>query len=150
MAREVEEEYIETGKASLVYVDFIVHEEALLAAEAAHCAGEQDAFWEYHDKLFEEQGETDYTAENLKAFAEELDLETESFNTCLEENRYREFVAAQTQQAQQIGLRGTPTFLINEQVVPGLIDFEQMSEIIEEELAKPTEEEGGDTPTPTP
>lgn len=150
MAREVEEEYIETGKANLVYVDFVVHEDAVLAAEAAHCAGEQDAFWTYHDKLFEEQSETEFTADNLKAFAEELDLETESFNTCLDENRYREFVAAQTQQAQQIGLRGTPTFLINEQVIPGLVDFEQMSEIIEEELAKPAEEGSDNAPTPTP
>ncbi len=147
MAREVEREYIDTGKVQLVYVDFVVHEDALLAAEAAHCAGEQDSFWEYHDKIFEEQGKRDYTAENLKAFAEELGLETEPFNACLEENRYREFVIAQTQQAQQLGLEGTPTFLVNQQLIPGLVDFEQLSQIIEEELAKP-EEESTVTPTP--
>lgn len=147
MAREVESEYIDTGKANLVYVDFVVHEAALLAAEAAHCAGDQEAFWEYHDKLFEEQGATEFTAENLKVFAEDLELETESFDTCLDERKYQEFVIAQTQQSQQLGLEGTPTFLINQQVIPGLADFEQMSQIIEEELTKAQE---GEEATPTP
>ncbi len=131
----------------MVFVDFVVHEDALLAAEAAHCAGDQDAFWVYHDKLFEEQGETKYTAENLKAFAEELELDTDDFGVCLDENKYREFVIAQTQQSRQAGLQGTPTFLINQQAIPGLVDFEQMSQIIEDELAK-AEAEGEVTPTP--
>lgn len=131
-----------------MYVDFVVKgEPALLAAEAAHCAGEQEAFWQYHDMLFEQQFKKEFTAENLKGFAEELELDTESFGTCLDENRYREFVIAQTQQAQQIGLRGTPSFFVNQQFIPGLVDFEQMKEIIEQELAKPAEE-GSATSTP--
>lgn len=149
MAREVEKEYVETGKVLVVYVDFIVKgEPALLAAEAAHCAGAQDAFWSYHDLLYERQFEKDYSSKNLKGYAEELGLDVESFGTCLDEHQYRDFVIAQTQQAQQIGLTGTPSFIINRQLIPGLPEFEQMKEIIEEELAKAATESAG-TPTPT-
>lgn len=148
MAREVEKEYIEAGLVRLVYVDFVVRgEAAALAAEAAHCAGDQDAFWEYHDLLFDRQSTEEFNVKSLKKFAEELELGAEAFGTCLDEHRYRNFVLAQTRQAQEMGLRGTPTFFINEQVVPGLIDFEQMSAIIEEELAK-VREGGGSEGTP--
>ncbi|RME48555.1 MAG: hypothetical protein D6791_02990 [Chloroflexi bacterium] len=149
MAREVEKEYVETGKVRLVYVDFIVKgEPGVLAAEAAHCAGEQDAYWAYHDLLFDQQFEKEITSENLKGYAEELGLDTESFAQCLDENRYRELVIGLTQEGRRIGLQGTPSFLVNEQFIPGLPDFEQMKQIIEEELAKAAEA-GTNTPTPT-
>lgn len=137
MAREVEKAYVATGKVRLVYVDFIVKgEPALLAAEASHCAGEQEAYWLYHDLLFERQFEQEITGNYLKGVAEELGLDTESFGTCLDENRYRGFVISLTEEARQIGLQGTPSFIINEQLIPGLADFEQMKQIIDEELAK--------------
>lgn len=147
MAREVEDEYIEAGQVQLVFVDFVVHEDALLAHEAAHCAGEQETYWEYHDVLFENQTEVEFTAANLKGFAEGLGLESEAFGECLDENRFREFVLAQTQRASEIGLQGTPTFFINDEVVPGLLEYEQMQEVIEQELAQ-VEESRAVTPTP--
>jgi protein-disulfide isomerase len=147
MAREVEDEYIQTGQVQLIYVDFVVHEDALLAHEAAHCAGEQDAYWEYHDVLFENQSTVEFTAENLKGFAEELGLDTEAFGECLDGNRFRGFVLAQTQRASEIGLQGTPTFLVNDEVIPGLPDYSQLQEIIEQELTQIEQEQ---TVTPTP
>jgi len=148
VAREVEKAYVATGKVRLVYVDFVVKgESALLAAEAAHCAGEQDAFWPYHDLLFERQFEEEISGDYLKGLAEELGLDTENFGTCLDEERYRDSVISLTQEARKIGLQGTPSFIINEQLIPGLANFEQMSQIIDEELAKATEA-GSATPTP--
>ncbi len=149
MAREVEKAYIETGKARFVYVDFIVEgESSLLAAEAAHCAGEQDAFWPYHDLLFEQQSRQEINNESLKGYAEQLGLDTKSFGTCLDENKYRDLVLGLTQEAHKIGLKGTPSFIINKQLIPGLPDFEQMKQVIDEELAKAAEA-GSSTPTPT-
>ena len=158
MAREVEEAYIDTGTVRLIYVDFPVHgEPAILAAEAAHCAGKQDAFWTYHDVLFEKQFKEDFTIENLKKFATELELASEDFDACLDNNEFREEVVAQLQQAQQIGLRGTPSFIVRPslgddrgQFIPGLADFEQMSAVIETELAKTSGEEAGSTDDNTP
>jgi protein-disulfide isomerase len=147
VAREVEDEYIEAGQVQLVFVDFVVHEDALLAHEAAHCAGEQDMYWEYHDVLFENQAQVEFTAANLNGFADELGLDSEAFADCLDDNRFREFVLAQTQRASEIGLQGTPTFFINDEVVPGLLEYEQMQEVIEQELAQ-VEESQAVTPTP--
>lgn len=148
MAREVEKAYVATGKVRLVYVDFIVKgEPALLAAQAAHCAGEQQAFWPYHDLLFERQFAQEIDGDYLKGFAEELGLDAGSFGACLDENRYRGVVIGLTREAQRIGLTGTPSFIVNEQLIPGLADFEQMKQVIDEELAKATEG-GSGTPAP--
>lgn len=147
MAREVEDEYIESGQVQLIFVDFVVHKDALLAHEAAHCAGQQGMYWEYHDLLFENQTQVEFTADNLKELAAELGLDSESFDACLDENRFREFVLAQTQRASEVGLQGTPTFLINDEVVPGLLEYPQMREVIEQELAQ-VEASQAATPTP--
>src|SRR3989344_1487036 len=55
---QIEKNYVDTGKVYFVYKDFPlseIHPFAQQAAEAALCAGEQGKFWEYHDKLFENQ-----------------------------------------------------------------------------------------------
>src|SRR6185503_12656272 len=60
--REVEprlrKDYVDTGKVKLVFRDFPIvrdHPEAMLAAMAVDCAGEQSKYWQYHDKVFREQ-----------------------------------------------------------------------------------------------
>ena len=55
---QLEQEYIKTGKVKLVLRDMpleAIHPQALKAAEAAHCAGEQGKYWEMHDRLFANQ-----------------------------------------------------------------------------------------------
>lgn len=109
------------------------------AAEASECAAEQDAFWEYHDLLFEKQaGENQgaFNQENLKGFAEELALDTASFNECLDSGRYTELVSNQTQTAQAVGVRSTPAFLINGTPLVGAQPFENFQSIIEQKLAE--------------
>ena len=52
---QLEAKYIDTGNLRLVVKDFplSIHGHARKAAQAAHCAGEQDRFWEMHDLLFD-------------------------------------------------------------------------------------------------
>lgn len=117
-------------------------EESGWAAEASECAAEQDAFWEYHDLLFERQSGENQGAFNkdiLKGFAEELGLDTAAFNECLDSGRYADVVANQTQTAQAVGVRSTPAFLINGTPVVGAQPFENFQTIIEQKL----EEAGG-------
>ncbi len=54
----IEDNYIDTGKVKFVYRDFPLsfHPQAQPAAEAAECANEQGKFWDYHDKIFNNQG----------------------------------------------------------------------------------------------
>jgi protein-disulfide isomerase len=104
------------------------------AAEAAECAGDQDAFWEYHDYLFSHQnGENQgaFSKDNLKGFAATLNLDTKAFNTCLDSGKYAQFVQDQTNLARQLGVQSTPTFAVNGQGVTGAQSFDTFQKLIE-------------------
>lgn len=130
----IKEEYIDTGKVRYVFRDFPLgfHEHAHKAAEAAECAHDQDRYWEYHDLLFENQGALDL--ESLKQYAEELELDTEEFNECLDSGRHAEEVAADIKDATEFGVAGTPSFFVNSYSVSGAMPFEAFKQLIEAEL----------------
>jgi protein-disulfide isomerase len=114
-------------------------QESQWAAEASECAAEQDAFWEYHDYLFENHGGENqgaFNKDNLKRFAVELELDAEAFNQCLDSGRNAQLVQTETTSGQQIGIRSTPTFLVNGQPVVGAQPYEVFEQIIEQELDK--------------
>jgi len=129
-------EYIDTGKVKLIYRDFPLsfHPEAQPAAEAAECANEQGKFKEYHDMIFENQsqiGDATY-----KRWAAELGLDTEQFNSCVDEGKYRAEVQADFAAGQAAGVSGTPTFFINGQKIVGAQPFSVFQQIIDAELAQ--------------
>lgn len=110
--------------------------ESLWAGEASECAAEQDAFWAYHDRLFEAQsGENRgaFSKENLKQIAAELGLEQEAFDECLDSGKYASVVQAETQQARSLGVQSTPSFLINGRPLIGAQSFEVFESYIEAE-----------------
>jgi len=111
-----------------------IHPNAIPASIAVHCASEQDAFWEYHDLLFNMQfGLGD---EAYQSYAQNLDLDLGSFNTCLGSGRYDRAVLADTSILTNINAPvSTPTFFINGQYVAGAQPFEIFAQLIEEELA---------------
>lgn len=133
---QIEQEYIETGKAKLVYRDFPLsfHAQAQKAAEAAECAGEQDAYWEMHDTLFE-KGVSGEEA-SFKQYAADLGLDTEAFNTCLDSGAMAAEVAQDMREGQAAGITGTPGFVINGQRVVGAQPFSAFKQVIDAELAK--------------
>ncbi|HHH41140.1 MAG TPA: hypothetical protein ENK56_03960 [Chloroflexi bacterium] len=97
-----------------------IGDESRWAAEASECANEQGRFWDYYDKLFEEQsGENvgTFSKENLKRFAAELGLDTERFNQCLDSGRYQTKVQQELIEGRQKGVRGTPTLFVNGQLI---------------------------------
>ena len=112
-------------------------EESAWAAEASECASDQDAFWEYHDKLFASQsGENQgaFNKDNLKKFAADLKLDTAKFNECLDSGKYTQAIQDQTNAAQQLGVRSTPAFVINGIPVMGAQPFDAFKQVIETEL----------------
>lgn len=131
----LEEEYIKTGKLKFVYRDFPLdfHQFAKKAAEAAECANEQNKFWEYHDKLFENQQALDITS--LKRYAQELGLDTAKFNECLDSGKYANEVQKDVQDGMAYGVSGTPTFFINGIEVVGAQPYSVFKRIIDQELA---------------
>lgn len=113
--------------------------ESLWAAEAAECANEQGQFWAYHETLFaNQQGENRgaFERDALKNMAVALGLEPEAFNECLDSGKYRSHVQAERADAQARNVRLTPTFIINGELVEGLLPFAQLQSRIETALSQ--------------
>jgi protein-disulfide isomerase len=114
-------------------------EPSIRAAEASECAADQDAFWPYHDRLVEAlavEGNREFTAEDLNQYAEELELDTETFSECLASGKYNQLVIQQTIASQSdYMVRGTPMFLVNGRMVSGAQPFEAFQQVIDMSLS---------------
>lgn len=137
---KIVEEFVKTGKVRFVFRSFqFIGEESQWAAEAAECANEQGKFWEFYDKLYSSQaGENAgaFRKKNLEGFAAELGLQTEQFNQCLASGKYTDKVKAETLEAQNLGLRSTPSVLVNGELVEGGGQYEILSAKILQAVSK--------------
>ena len=132
--RQIQEKYAETGLVRLEFKNFaFLTDESVLAAEASLCANDQEQFWPYHDMLFANPGS--YSKSNLKSYAQELELDTELFNSCLDGGEHSQDVQRQVEEGHAKGVSATPTLYINEIELVGARSFEDYEEIIEHELA---------------
>ena len=132
--------YIETGKANLVFVDLaFLGNDSPLAAQASYCAEDQEMYWKYHDLLYASQ-ESNIdggwaNSERLKAFAFSLGLNMELFESCLDSEKYSKRVQYNIQQARENGIRGTPGFFIvgpdGQQKVSGAQPFSVFKQILD-------------------
>jgi protein-disulfide isomerase len=133
--RQLKEDYADTGQVRFVFRHFaFIGDESLWAAEATECANEQGRFWEYHDKLFEEQGGENvgvFSPANLKGFAADLELDTEQFNQCLDSGKYEAKVKQETAEGQRNGVRGTPTVFVNGQMINNGSNYQVLQGAIE-------------------
>lgn len=100
------------------------HPAAMPAALASECAAEQGKFWEMHDKLFEDAGESNLTVEEFKKDGRELGLKMEKFTECLTTEKYKTKITNQMNLGKQAGADGTPTFFVNGEVYPGAYPYE--------------------------
>ena len=120
---QLQERFIETGIARLVWHDFAWYgDESDLAANAARCAGDQGQFWDYHDLLFDRQSGTNngtFSRDNLVRLGSILGLEARPFESCVDGNTYRAAIAADMNRVRQLGLNGTPSFTIGDQRIVG-------------------------------
>jgi len=131
-------EYVDTGKVKFVYKHMaILGQESVWAAEASECAADQGKFWEYHDLVFDRQaGENQgaFNKDKLLAMAQELKLDMARFEPCLKNDQTQGRVQADTQEGQQVGVRGTPTFFVNGRAVVGAVPLQEFRPIIEQAL----------------
>lgn len=112
----VVENYIETGKANLVFVDLaFLGRDSLRAASASYCAEEQGKYWEFHDLLYNSQEGIDSgwaNSERLKAFAFSLGLDMKLFDNCVDSGKFAKRVQYNIPEAKKQGATGTQTFFI--------------------------------------
>ena len=134
---QLKKEYIDTGKVRFVYRDYplnAIHPQAQKAAEAAECADDQGKFWEYHDKIFENQQAIDVVS--LKQYAVGLKLDTGKFDSCLDSGKYAEEVRKDTADGDNAGVQGTPHFVIGKSSLSGAQPFANFKAAIDAELQK--------------
>ena len=121
-------------QVSLVYKDFPLpmHAHAARAAEGARCAGAQGKFWEFHDFLFATKK---LQESDMKAEARVLKLDATRFDECLDKQEQFEGLKKDAQDAQRLGLTGTPSFFINGRFMSGAIGYAKLRDTVSRELS---------------
>lgn len=110
------------------------HQDAQLAHEAAQCAHDQGKFWDFHDALFENQG--DLKIDALRKHAVDLGLDMTKFNQCVDGRTHQAAVTAEMQGGGELGVSGTPAFFINGRYLSGAVPFPEFQTIIDDELSR--------------
>ena len=140
---QIKKEFIDTGKIKFVYRDFPLdfHPQAKNSAEAAQCANEQGRFWEFHDKIFEEQekkgeGTIQFTLQDIKKWASEIGVNSDKFNSCLDSGKYKSEVEKDYTEGSSYGVSGTPTTFVNGKPIVGAQPYSVLKSEIENALEK--------------
>ena len=111
---KLKQEFIDTGKVRWVVRDMPLgfHKNARKAAQAAHCAGEQDKFWEMRGVLFANAKKLE--EENLPSYAQTLGLDMKAFDACLASDRHLAAIDKSMKDAGGVQITGTPTFVVGQ------------------------------------
>jgi protein-disulfide isomerase len=107
------------------------------AGVAAECAGQQGAFWDMHDWLFQEQGEwvaVEDVAQVLKAQAAALGLDADAYSACLDQGTRAEKVQQDVAIAQQNELGPAPQFVVFFGEQAGVVPLAELRDVIDQLL----------------
>lgn len=129
--KQIMESYGNDVRHVFKYLPLEGRRNSLIAARAAHCAGEQDLFWQFHDALF---ASGDRSRESLDQIAAELGLGKERFQTCLGSEQSRTAVVKDIETARSLRIDGTPSFMVNGKLLKGALSFADFQELIDREL----------------
>lgn len=113
----------------IVFRDYPLHENSVDLANAARCAGEQNKFWEIHDIFFANQDKLTSSGDELRvallSITQTLGINSDQFNTCLDEQRYLIDIKQDFQDGETLQIQGTPTWFINGKRLTGYMPEEQ-------------------------
>jgi protein-disulfide isomerase len=138
--KQVIDEYVKKGKVKVSYKHYpFLADSSLPKAHVAECAAEQGKFWQMHDVLFSGQigrGTADEIAAQATELSGSLGMDATRFGECMKSDAVRQRIAADAQEAQQVGVRGTPSFLINGKPLVGAQPFAAFSLAIEQAASR--------------
>ena len=133
----IDSAYIAEGKVSYLWIAYANpgHAQAFVSTEAAYCAGAAGKFWPMHDILFERQDEWSGAADPYALFvgyAEEIDIDRESFGSCVRNSTLAPLVLRDYTSVTQAGISSTPYFILGDSVaLRGAADFGTFSSAID-------------------
>jgi len=121
------------GQLRLIYRDYETHSGSLPFAEAARCAGEQEAFWQMNEYIFDHQSTLD--PNRIGDYATILGLDSAAVSSCVASRRYEAAINSDGDLAAKAGAEGTPTFFVNGQLLDGAQSYDQLSAAVDSALA---------------
>lgn len=138
-AERIRKEYVKSGKVRFVFFDFPLpmHQHAQAAAIAARCAGKQDQFWPYHDRLYATQAKWAEQSDPRSTFldiAVETGVDSGQLKQCMAGQETLATIKAESDAGKAIKLRATPTVLVNNTVFVGGPTYDQLKKAIDDAL----------------
>jgi protein-disulfide isomerase len=145
---QLDKDYVSTGKVKYFFRNLPLtagHPNAFRAAEAAHCAAEQGKFWQAHDRFFANQNTLN--PNDWLPHARALGLDVFKFDECLKSGKFDEGINKDIEEAQSLGIEGTPAFLIGllardgktvsvRKVIMGADPYDSFKQTLDELLSK--------------
>jgi len=133
---EIIKDYVNTGKAKLVYKYSIGHSGAKPATLVAFCLNDQGLFWEMHDLAFANQDDVEDLSK-MKMLAQSIRADMTKLNSCLDSNKYDSKLDEDEALGQQIGIGGTPAIYSNGiKVANGAESYVKVKQAIEAVFAQ--------------
>ncbi len=147
--KQLFDEYVSTGKVRFVFKDFPLngHPLAKPYAVSVRCAGEEGKYFEMHDKMYLEQGKlaggkytlVSATSDDVVKWAGELGLDTNTYFDCLVSNKFDSLIGENAEEAANIGITGTPSFVVGKTngegvLVVGAVPYSTLKAKIDEML----------------
>jgi protein-disulfide isomerase len=142
---KINETYIQTGKANLVFKHLPNRgTDSMGAAIAAQCTNDQGMFWQFHNLLYKNQGPIDsgwVSKDNLKKFASKIGgLDIQKFNSCFDGQKYKSLVERDIALGASFGFQDTPNFIIvnsdgyNAEIIKGAQPFAAFEALVDKKL----------------
>lgn len=141
---QIVKEYVDTGKAKIAFRHFpltSIHPNAQKAAEASECANDQGKFWEFHDELFKNQPTwsnqtADVAATTFTTYAGTVGIDTGAFASCVQSGKFAQAVNDDAADGQKAYVSGTPSFVINGNLIVGAVPYATFKQTLDQELNK--------------
>jgi protein-disulfide isomerase len=131
---QIKDEYGDKVRFVFKHMPLSIHPQAPGAHAAAEAAHRQGKFWEMYDLIFENQRDLDPAT--FERYAEKLDLDMKQFRKDVEAEEVKRRIAEDMQQAQTLGVTGTPSFFINGRFLSGAQPFANFKRYIDDALEK--------------
>ncbi|MBI2711313.1 MAG: thioredoxin domain-containing protein [Bdellovibrio sp.] len=133
---QIKKKYGNKVKLTFRHFPLPMHPNARPASEASMCINEQstDKFWKFHDLAFKNQTKLDKAA--LEKYAKDAGADVKKFNECLASKKFADAIQKDMDYGSKLGVKSTPTFFINGQLLSGALPIESFSEVIDDELAE--------------
>lgn len=128
----LQQQYVDTGEVYWIALPYALSANTLPASNAAMCANEQDAYFEFGAALFAQQGLPQaLTRDGFVQAAEQLDLNMDTFLQCLEAGRYNQVINDNITAARANRVSATPTFFVNGRILEGAYPLSVFQQRIE-------------------